>query len=180
MEAKVQVNMGEEANAQATLDAGAQAAQGKVDKASQTAKATIDKTAQTAKDAVDQVADTAKESRPMVSNAAGKLVLASIGAVGLTSDALTKLMHRMVERGEMSKDDAQRVMRKLDSRRPHLRIRARGGSPAEASVDVDDVSTKSDVAALQAQIAALSAKLDMLTADKLDAPKPTLPKTTIK
>jgi polyhydroxyalkanoate synthesis regulator phasin len=119
------------------------------------------------------------EERPLFMNALGKLVLASIGAVGLAQDALEGVLHRMVERGEISRADAGRLVQELRGKRPDPRNSVH--RMTESVRDAADIPARSDIQSLHAEIAALSAKLDQLAGESAPAKaaaKGSLPKTS--
>lgn len=119
-----------------------------------------------------------EQGRPL-SQAAGKLVLASIGGVALAQDALEGMLHRMVERGELSRKQARRRMEALRAKRPKL---SRSGvrDLTDSVRDAAELPSKADIQGLHDQIADLSAKLDQLTQEKAAAALPTPPKSSLK
>jgi polyhydroxyalkanoate synthesis regulator phasin len=105
--------------------------------------------------------DSMQDTKPLVVGAAGKFVLAAIGAIGLAQDAIEAMLERMVKRGEISQKDAKKLMNELSARRPHLRSTA---NSLTASMPKDlEMPSKADIKALNDQIAALSAKVDRLS-----------------
>lgn len=134
-------------------------------------KATVDQTAQTAKATIEQASQMSKEEPPLVVSAGGKLVLAAIGAVGLAQDSLEHLLKRMVARGELSQKDARKLVAQLRTKRPNPF--ARGMQTSTGAVPTpEDLPTKSDIQSLHGEIAALSAKLDQMNAERQGSPKP--------
>jgi len=129
---------------------------------------------QQAADVASTVEDKAKEfeaENPQVSQAAGKLMLASIGAVGLATDAFEGLFHRAIERGEASRKQARMRMKEMSAKRPNLSRRGMNKF-SETVRDTADLPSKSDIQSLHDQIADLSAKVDKLNQEKKAVPKP--------
>lgn len=130
-------------------------------------------------DASDALSDASEQARPLT-DAAGKLVLASIGGVALAGDALEGILKRMVERGEQSQKEARRRMDKLRAKRPHF-SRAGLSKVTDSISDAASVpSSKSDIQGLHDQIAALTAKVDQLSKEKGESALPTPPKSALK
>lgn len=126
----------------------------------------------------DPMPEPMEQERPL-SQAAGKLVLASIGGVALAQDALEGLLHRMVERGELSRKQARRRMEALRAKRPNL---SRSGvrNLTDSVRDAAELPSKADIQGLHDQIAALSAKVDQLNQEKTASASPTPPKSSLK
>jgi polyhydroxyalkanoate synthesis regulator phasin len=106
--------------------------------------------------------------RPLVVGAAGKFLLAAIGAVGLAQDALESMLDRMVKRGEISQKDARKLVNEFRAKRPHLRSTVNNLVPPESPEA--EMPSKADIQALHDQIAALSAKVDRLSKPKSELP----------
>jgi polyhydroxyalkanoate synthesis regulator phasin len=116
---------------------------------------------------VQKAQQTAEEERARLSRTIGKLILASIGALTLAQETLEHLLDRMVERGEQVQEAARKRADELrDTRRNLL---GAGKPNAKVELDAADVSTKADLRSLQAQVAALSAKVDLLSEAKSTA-----------
>ncbi|TAH52704.1 MAG: hypothetical protein EYC68_06160 [Chloroflexota bacterium] len=120
-----------------------------------------------AKQTVQQAQGAVEEQHSQVTEAAGKLVLASIGGVALAGDAAAKILNRMVERGEQIQKDARRRANQVKEKGQGLT--ARGTKKAGATFDTADLSTKSDMQSLHDQIAELSAKVDQLAKTETSA-----------
>lgn len=127
---------------------------------------------------IEPMPESMEQERPLT-QAAGKLVLASIGGVALAQDALEGLLHRMVERGELSRKQARRRMEALRAKRPRL---SRSGvrDLTDSVRDAAELPSKADIQGLHDQIADLSAKVDQLTQEKAAAALPTPPKSSLK
>jgi polyhydroxyalkanoate synthesis regulator phasin len=102
------------------------------------------------------------QESPRVSKAAGKFMLASIGAVGLAQDWTKHAMDVMVARGEKSRKEARRRMHELRARGSNL-SKSSKDILSETVGDVADLPSKADIDSLHAQIADLSAKIEALT-----------------
>ena len=119
-----------------------------------------------------QSAPQAVEEEPQsIVSAAHKLLLAAIGAVGLAQDTLEDLLNRMVERGEISQNDARHLVNQLRSWRPHPFQRGFQTPGAEAPA-TGDLVTRADIQALHDELAALSAKLDQIKTELQESPEP--------
>jgi polyhydroxyalkanoate synthesis regulator phasin len=136
-------------------------------------KAQAQDATKTAPDATKTMQDTKKRvkaERPRISKAAGKLMLASIGAVGLAQDWIEHTMDRMVERGEVSQKQARRRMNELRARGEKV-SRTGMDKMGETMEEAADLPTKADIQSLHDQIADLSAKVEELSKEK-KAPTP--------
>jgi polyhydroxyalkanoate synthesis regulator phasin len=104
------------------------------------------------------VQDTPYDESPLA-DTLGKLGLASIGAVSLALEGAEKLLHRMVERGAADERNARRMLKEFGAKRPRL---PRPPRPVIA-VGTGNLASKSDIEALEQQVAALSAQIEHLT-----------------
>jgi poly(hydroxyalkanoate) granule-associated protein len=117
----------------------------------------------TAKAEKSEAEESAGERSPLL-DAARKVLLAGIGAVGLAQDEAEDFVHRLVERGEIAEKDGRKLINDLMERRK------KGTRQAEEELDkrVDallarmNVPTKADMEALSGKIQALSQKIDEL------------------
>lgn len=127
---------------------------------------------------MDTPAEVTETERPLT-QAAGKLVLASIGGVALAQDALESALKKMVERGEQSQKEARRRVEKLRAKSPSL---SKSGlrNVTDSVRDAAELPSKSDIQGLHDQIAALTAKVDQLSKDKVEPSIPALPKVSTK
>jgi len=113
---------------------------------------------------IAQAQQTVEEQGARISGAAEKLVLASIGAVALAQETVESLLKRMITRGEQFQADARKRANAYRGKR-RLMIGPRMRE-VDTTLNVADLPSKADVLALQDQIAALSAKVDHLSAAK--------------
>ncbi len=123
----------------------------------------------------EQSPEPVEADRPQIVEAVGKLALVMIGAVGLAQDALEHLVNRMVERGEISQKEARRLINELQHKHPDL-TRHGVQRQIDTVLDTANLPSKTDIQALHDQIAALSAKVDLLSKDREETMKPTSPK----
>jgi polyhydroxyalkanoate synthesis regulator phasin len=104
------------------------------------------------------VQETGGDDTPLA-DAVGKLGLATIGAVSLALEGVEKLLKRLVERGEVDERNARRMLKELGEKRPHLPTPPR---PVVA-IGTGSLASKSDIEALEQQVAALSAQVERLS-----------------
>ena len=130
-------------------------------------------TAEQAQKTIEQAQPTTEEAGADLSRAAGKLVLASIGAVALAGDSLKVLLDRMVERGEEVQEDARKRASELKEKGQRLTGRETqkvetvlGTMNLPTKADIESLPTKSDIQSLHDQLAALSTKVDQLSREK--------------
>jgi poly(hydroxyalkanoate) granule-associated protein len=110
-----------------------------------------------------------------VQETAHKLVLAGIGAMAMTQEALADLFVRLVEAGEQVEQESRRLLRaRMQTRRRQVRKvldrRNEAAETAEAELQTQvevalgrlNVPTKGDVEALGAQVTELVEKLNTL------------------
>ena len=108
-----------------------------------------------------------------LSEAAGKLILASIGAVALAGDSLKGLLGRLIERGQEVQEDARKRASVLQEKAQQLT--GRGTQKVESvldtmnlptKADLESLPTRSDIQSLHDQLAVLSTKVDQLSREK--------------
>jgi poly(hydroxyalkanoate) granule-associated protein len=104
--------------------------------------------------------ETVEERSPLF-EAARKVLLAGMGAVALTQDEAEKFVDKLVERGEIARKDAQKLVREVAEKRGK-----RGKDELDKRVqdllDRMNVPTKADIEALSEKIATLTEKVDEL------------------
>lgn len=96
-----------------------------------------------------------------------KVVLASVGAVGIAQDELTALIDRMVERGELTQKDASKLMHDVQK---EVGKRRKGGQnkaekEMEAMLDKLNIPSKADIEDLTKQVASLSKRIEELKSE---------------
>ena len=93
-----------------------------------------------------------------------KMVLASVGAVGVAQNEVDSLVRRMVERGEMTEREARKLI--SDTRKEVARRRKRPvrniESELEGMLEKMNIPSKADVEDLSKQIANLSRRIEEL------------------
>lgn len=122
-----------------------------------------------AKQTVEQAQQAAEQAGAHISEATGKLALASIGAVALAGDTLRSWLDKAVARGEEVEEDARKRANKMKEKRQQWMGREKQN--LESMMDTTNLSSKSDIQALQDQIAALSAKVDQLNKESAKSSK---------
>ncbi len=110
----------------------------------------------------------AEEEEHRLFEATRKVVLASVGALGLAQDELENFMNRLVKRGEIAEKDARKLLKEATERR---RRSARGfDRQAEKQLDklMDrmNIPAKKDLETLSAKISELSEKVEDLKKEK--------------
>lgn len=109
-------------------------------------------------------AETAKKERGRITRTFRKVVLASVGAVGVAQDELNALIKRMVERGEITEKDAHKlvndVQKEVNKRRKSGQTKAE--KEMEGMMEKLNVPSKADIEDLTAQVAALSKRIEEL------------------
>jgi len=110
-----------------------------------------------------QVPEEAKEPNPLF-EAVRKVMLAGVGAVALTVEAVEDLVEKLVERGELTEEEGRKLVNDVWSRRK------KDAKKAEEEVNrrVDelmsrfDIPTKAEFEDLSAKISEVSKKVDDL------------------
>ena len=96
-----------------------------------------------------------------------KMVLASVGAVGVAQDEVIHLIDRMVERGEITEKDARKLLN--DARKEFNKRRKSSQTQAEKEMeglmDKFNVPSKADLEDLTRQVAHLSRRIEELKAE---------------
>ena len=106
-------------------------------------------------------AEEALEERSPLFEAARKVLLAGMGAVALTQDEADKFVDKLVERGEIARQDGKKLVREVAEKRSK-RGRDELDKHVQDLLDRMNVPTKADFEALSAKITALSEKVDEL------------------
>jgi poly(hydroxyalkanoate) granule-associated protein len=108
----------------------------------------------------DKAKETLEERSPLFETAR-KVLLAGMGAVALTQDEAEKFVDKLVERGEIARKDAKKLVREMAEKRSK-QGRDELDKHVQDFLDRMNVPTKSDLEALSAKIAALTEKVDEL------------------
>jgi polyhydroxyalkanoate synthesis regulator phasin len=101
------------------------------------------------------------EERSPLFEAARRVLLAGMGAVALTQDEVDKFVDKLVERGEIAREDAKKLVREMAEKRGK-QGRDELDKRVQDLLDRMNVPTKSDLEALSAKITALTEKVDEL------------------
>jgi polyhydroxyalkanoate synthesis regulator phasin len=103
----------------------------------------------------------------MIAGTLRKLVLASVGAVGVAQDEVNNLIERMVERGEITEKDARKLV--SDAKKEFNKRRRSGQTKAEQEMEglmeKMNVPSKADIEDLTKQVANLSKRIEELKAE---------------
>src|SRR2546423_516366 len=96
-----------------------------------------------------------------------KMVLASVGAVGVAQDEINQLIARMVERGEITEKDARKLVN--DAQKEFNKRRKSGQTKAEKQMEgileKMNVPSKADIEDLTKHVAQLSKRIEELKAE---------------
>lgn len=110
-----------------------------------------------------KVPEEPKEPKPLF-EAVRKVLLAGVGAVALTVEAVEDMVDKLVERGELSEEEGRKLMRDIfERRKKHARK-----AEEEMNKRIDelmsrfDIPTKAEFEGLSAKIGELARKVDEL------------------
>ena len=101
-----------------------------------------------------------------------KLLLAGIGAVAMTQEEVEKIVHRLVERGEIAEQDGRKLVKDVMARRKKKTEEVRTESVGVLVQRMEDVlarmnmPSKSDIDALNRKITVLTEKVDALAQEQ--------------
>ncbi len=109
--------------------------------------------------------ETVQPETSLVLDAMRKVMLASIGAIAITQEELEKLVHKLIERGEIAEKEGKKVMQDAVSRRKKDLDKAEGevSKNVESLLKQINIPTKADVEELNKKIDILNKKLDSMT-----------------
>lgn len=109
----------------------------------------------------------AKKESNVVLGTFRKMVLASVGAVGVAQDEINHLISRMVERGEITEKDARRLVN--EAQKEFNKRRKSGQTKAEKELEgimeKMNVPSKADIEDLTKQVAHLTKRIEELKAE---------------
>ncbi len=110
----------------------------------------------------------AEEEKSRLLEATRKVVLASVGAVGLAQDEIENFLNRLVKRGEIAEKDARKLLKEATERR---RRSTRGldkqvGKQMDKVMDRINIPSKKDIDTLSTKISELSEKVEELKKEK--------------
>lgn len=96
-----------------------------------------------------------------------KMVLASVGVVGVAQDEIAHLLERMVERGEITEKDARKLI--SDAQKEFNKRRKSGKTQAEKELEglleKMNIPSKADIEDLSKQVANLSKRIQDLKSE---------------
>lgn len=90
------------------------------------------------------------------------LTLASVGAISISREELKRLLDRLVERGELDSKQARKLFKEADAKRRNRRERVTREKSAVSSSEVVSMPTRTELEALEKQLARLNAELEEL------------------
>jgi len=90
-----------------------------------------------------------------------KVVLASIGAVAIAQDEAEDLINKLVERGEIAREEGRKLMQDMTAKRRE-KVQAEFDARVEATLGKMNVPTKDDLKAVEKKLDQLNKKLDKL------------------
>ena len=104
-----------------------------------------------------------EEQNPLL-EAARKVLMAGIGAIALTQEAVEDFVNRLIERGEIAEKDGRKLIKEVMDRRKKGAEKAEDEvtKRVETVLDRMSVPSKADIDALSEKITELSKKVDAL------------------
>jgi len=90
-----------------------------------------------------------------------KVLLASIGAVAVAQEEAEDLINRLVERGEIAREEGRKLMQDMTAKRRE-KVEARFDTRVEAALGKMNVPTKEDLKKVERKLDRLNKKLDTL------------------
>jgi polyhydroxyalkanoate synthesis regulator phasin len=90
-----------------------------------------------------------------------KVLLASIGAVALAQDEAEDLINRLVERGEIAREEGRKLVDDMMAKRQE-RVQAQFDGRIDAALGRMNVPSKADLKAVENKLDELNQKLDKL------------------
>jgi polyhydroxyalkanoate synthesis regulator phasin len=89
------------------------------------------------------------------------VVLASIGAVAIAQEEAEDLVNRLVERGEIAREEGRKLMDDMTAKRRE-KVQGQFDKRVEATLGRMNVPTKADLRAVEKKLDELNKKLDQL------------------
>ncbi|MGB3904835.1 MAG: phasin family protein [Anaerolineae bacterium] len=90
-----------------------------------------------------------------------KVVLASIGAVAVAQDEAEDLINKLVERGEIAREEGRKLMQDMMAKRRE-KVEAQFDARVDTALGRMNVPTKADLKAVEKKLDELNKKLDKL------------------
>lgn len=102
-----------------------------------------------------------------------KLVLASVGAVGIGKDEIQAMLDRMVQRGELTEKEARKLVNDVQK---EVQKRRKGGATRaerelESMLQRFNIPSKADIEDLSQQVTQLSKRIEELKAEMQSTPQ---------
>jgi polyhydroxyalkanoate synthesis regulator phasin len=94
-------------------------------------------------------------------NSLRKVLLASIGAVAVAQEEAEDLINRLVERGEIAREEGRKLMQDMMAKRRET-VEAKFDTRVESALQKMNVPTKDDLKAVERKLDELNKKLDKL------------------
>ena len=110
---------------------------------------------------LEEIAEMEEEERNRFLELARKVMLASIGAVGVAQDEVEDFIDRLVERGEIAEKDARKLVKEVTEKR-RKRAEHDIDKQMERLLERMSVPSKADIEALSLKITALTNKVEEL------------------
>ena len=111
----------------------------------------------------EEIIDAYDDQNPLF-DAARKVLLAGIGAVALTQEAIEDFVNRLIDRGEIAEKDGRKLIKEVMDKRKKNAEKAEDEvtKRVETVMDRMSVPAKADIDALSEKISELSMKVDQL------------------
>ena len=90
-----------------------------------------------------------------------KVVLASMGAVAIAQDEAEDLINKLVERGEIAREEGRKLMQDMMAKRRE-KVEAQFDARVDTALGRMNVPTKADLKAVEKKLDELNKKLDKL------------------
>ena len=90
-----------------------------------------------------------------------RVVLASMGAVAIAQDEAEDLINKLVERGEIAREEGRKLMQDMMAKRRE-RVEAQFDARVDTALGRMNVPTKADLKAVEKKLDELNKKLDKL------------------
>ena len=90
-----------------------------------------------------------------------KVLLASIGAVAVAQDEAEDLVNKLVDRGEIAREEGRKLVEDMMAKRRE-KVQAQFDGRVESALDKMNVPTKADLRAVEKKLDELNSKLDKL------------------
>jgi poly(hydroxyalkanoate) granule-associated protein len=111
----------------------------------------------------EQIIEEFDDQNPLL-DAARKVLLAGIGAIALTQEAVEDFVNRLIERGEIAEKDGRKLISEVMAKRKKEAEKAEDEvtKRVETVLDRMSVPSKADIDVLSEKISELSKKVDEL------------------